>query len=88
MLIAAAVTDSVREPDNGIINTEEDKDTVGDLLPNTQSTVVIRQSDANFVNQQFDSYNHISQTLSLVTSPLLETNPAFRDLFLHFIHHT
>jgi Fungal specific transcription factor domain len=81
------------------IKTEEDDDTVGDImrdfLPSRQSTVVVgnsilTQSESEYVNPQFAwQYNtYIPQTLSPVTSPLLENNPAFRHLFFHFIRNT
>jgi hypothetical protein len=79
---------------DSIIKTEEEDDTIGDivrdLLPNTQSTLVFAQTDTDIINQQFayPYYNHVPQSLSPVTSPLLEKNPAFRHLFFHFIRNT
>jgi hypothetical protein len=80
------------------IKIEEDDDPVGDivnLLPSRQTTVIVgnsilAESESEYVNPQFAwQYNtYIPQTLSPVTSPLLEKNPAFRHLFFHFIRNT
>jgi hypothetical protein len=76
------------------VKTEEDEDSVGEVvhnfIPNHQTALVMAKPEAQFVNPQlaFTNFNSIPQSLSMVTSPLLENNPAFRHLYHHFIRNT
>jgi hypothetical protein len=75
------------------IKSEEEDDTVGDLvrdfLPATNLSL-IKHEQQEFINPQltFSQFQSIPQSLSPVTSPLLEKNPAFRHLYYHFIRNT
>jgi len=63
---------------------------VRDLLPNRPAQAVVLSDHQDFHSQQFlfQYFNFIPQSLEPVTSPLLQTNPAFRHLFFHFIRNT
>jgi len=74
---------------------EDDEGSVGDLvrdfLPARPSTTVaLVKHEPEFINPQltFGNFHTVPQSLSAVTSPLLEKNPAFRHLYYHFIHNT
>jgi Fungal specific transcription factor domain len=77
------------------VKSEEEEETIGELvremIPATQSALTIAKPEPQFINPQLTFQNFapcIPQTLSPVTSPLLETNPAFRHLYYHFIRNT
>jgi len=77
---------------------DEEEESVGtivrDLIPTrpSQSQVIFsNQAEPEFINPQMTFINAnitIPQPLQPVTSPLLESNPAFRHLYHHFIHQT
>jgi hypothetical protein len=76
------------------IKAEDDEDTVGDIvrdmIPLTPQSLGLIKHETEYINPQltFNNYSHVPQSLSPVTSPLLEKNPAFRHLYFHFIRNT
>jgi hypothetical protein len=77
------------------IKTEGHEDSLGeqpvsDLIPQQQTALVMANPEPQYVDPQitFANFIRIPQALSMVTSPLLERNPAFRHLYHHFIRDT
>ena len=63
---------------------------VGEMTPSRQTELVMTKPVPQYINPQhtFADFNSIPQPLSMVTSPLLENNPAFCHLYHHFIRNT
>ena len=76
------------------VKTEDIEDSLGepvqDMILNRQSALVMANPEPQYINPQltFANFTTIPQSLTMVTSPLLEKNPAFRHLYQHFIRHT
>lgn len=73
-------------------NDDSVQELVRDLLPNGNNTLITK-NEPQFINPQLtfanlNVLNSVPQSLSMVTSPLLEKNPAFRHLYHHFIRNT
>jgi len=75
----------IEEYDEGSVG-----DLVRDLIPARPSTTVaLVKDEPEFINPQLTFVNfHVPQSLSAVTSPLFEKDPAFLHLYYHFIHNT
>ena len=74
-------TEDIEDPRGGLVQ---------DMIPNQQSALVMAKPEPQYINPQFSfaNFKTIPQSLSMVMSPLLENNPAFRHLFNHFIRDT
>ena len=94
MLLAEALFQTTSNNVNVNIKTEDIEDSLEefgrDTIPNQQSALVMANPEPQYVNPQltFANFTTIPQSLSMVTSPLLEKNPAFRHLYHHFIRNT
>jgi hypothetical protein len=91
------------QPHDINIKREDQEDSVGelvrDLIPNGHDLIanghnsLVSKHESQFINPQLtfanlNMMNAIPPPLSLITSPLLEKNPAFRHLYHHFIRNT